>query len=255
MFVRRGRLDRSPSFFHIGTINSKISFIFVPMSYILHIETSTTVCSVALSYENELMAEAIDTEGQNHIKLLTLLIEKILAEARFDIGLLNAVAISQGPGSYTGLRIGTSVAKGICYAQEIPLIAVNTLQVLANQPHLATPLCCPMIDARRMEVYCQLFDDKIEAISDVEAKILDEYSFKERLEKEKITFLGDGAEKFQAICKYPNAVFQKGIYPEAKQMISLAKKAFDTKKYVDVAYFTPFYLKKFQVTQSKKQFF
>lgn len=244
-----------PLFFVEVFINSKIYFIFAPMSYILHIETSTKVCSVALSCDEKLIAESIDIEGQNHIKLLTVLIDKILSEARFDIKLLDAVAISQGPGSYTGLRIGTSVAKGICYAQEIPLIAINTLQILANQPRIKTSVICPMIDARRMEVYCQLFDSELVSLSDVEAKILDEYSFQEILEKQKMTFVGDGAEKFKTICTSPNAVFLKGIYPQAKDMISLAKKAFDARNYVDVAYFTPFYLKKFQVTQSKKHFF
>ncbi|PVX52601.1 tRNA threonylcarbamoyladenosine biosynthesis protein TsaB [Balneicella halophila] len=224
------------------------------MALILNIETSTAICSVALGNEGELVAEKIDTEGQNHAKLITVLIKELLKDSKYSMSDIDAVAISQGPGSYTGLRIGTSVAKGICYALQIPLLTINTLQALANNTSLsATGLRCPMIDARRMEVYCQLFNADLKPLSEIEAKILDEKSFSSLLEKQEIAFFGNGAEKFSEICHSPKAKFFNNIYPKASQMILLAQKAYLDKDFTDVAYFTPFYLKKFQVTTSKKK--
>lgn len=222
---------------------------------ILNIETSTEICSVALSKNGKLVTEKIDNNGQNHAKLLTVLIRELLHESNTNITDLSAVAISRGPGSYTGLRIGTSVAKGICYGASIPLISINTLQIMASDTSITTPLSCPMIDARRMEVYCQLFDANIIEKSEVEAKILDNESFSELLEKHPITFLGNGSHKFAEICHHPNAVFagKELITPLASQMISLSTNALQQEKFDDTAYFTPFYLKKFQVTQSKKK--
>ncbi|MBS9768487.1 MAG: tRNA (adenosine(37)-N6)-threonylcarbamoyltransferase complex dimerization subunit type 1 TsaB [Flavobacteriaceae bacterium] len=226
------------------------------MATVLCIETATPICSVALGKDGKCIAKKQDASGQNHAKLLTVLIEELFAETSVSLEDIEAVAISQGPGSYTGLRIGTSVAKGICYALDIPLIAVNTLQALANSPTLSpNTLRCPMLDARRMEVYCQLFNENLNSLSEVEAKILDATSFEEILAQQKIAFFGDGADKFQEICTNPKASFYKEILPDAEKMISLAEKDFSKQNFVDVAYFTPFYLKKYQVTVSKKQVF
>lgn len=226
------------------------------MAFILNIETATSVCSVALSKDGVTISEEKNTIGQNHAKLLTVLVKKVFNETNLSISDLDAVAISQGPGSYTGLRIGTSVAKGICYAKDIPLIAVNTLQILANQAELSsTMLRCPMIDARRMEVYCQLFDAQLQPISEIEAKILNENSFQEILTEKNIAFFGDGAAKFHEICSEPKAQFIANKVPLASQMALLSERAFLQQQFVDVAYFTPAYLKKFQVTTSKKRIF
>lgn len=226
------------------------------MALILCIETATSVCSVSLSENGKLLAEKKDNEGQNHAKLLTVLIDELFQETTHSSSQLDAVAISQGPGSYTGLRIGTSVAKGICYALDIPLIAVNTLQAMANNTELPpNALRCPMIDARRMEVYCQIFTPKLSPLSEVTAKILNTTSFNERTENQEIAFFGDGAEKFESISQSENALFPKNILPLASQMIALAEKAYSQKNFENVAYFTPFYLKKYQVTTSKKRVF
>lgn len=226
------------------------------MALILCIETATAVCSVALGKDGTRLAEKKDTEGQNHAKLLTVLIQELFREQQHAPSDLDAVAISQGPGSYTGLRIGTSVAKGICYALDIPLIAINTLQAMANNDSLPpATVRCPMIDARRMEVYCQLFDTNLHPLSQVAAKILNDTSFQEMLSQKAVTFFGDGSHKFSKICTSPQAQFIDSITPSSSQMISLAEAAYQKKKFADVAYFTPFYLKKFQVTTSKKQVF
>lgn len=226
------------------------------MGLILNIETATNICSVALGQDGKTLFEHTDTGGQNHAKLLTILIQDLFKKSHSLLSNLDAVAISKGPGSYTGLRIGTSVAKGICYALGIPLIAINTLQAMANHAALSpNTLRCPMIDARRMEVYCQLFDKELNVLSQTEAKILDEKSFQEQLTEQAIAFFGDGATKFQEVCNAPNAFFHKNILPNASQMVALAEKSYQEQKFVDVAYFTPFYLKKFQVTTSKKRVF
>ncbi len=226
------------------------------MAVLLCIETATNVCSVALGREGKIIAEKVAPTGQNHAKMLTVLIEELFAASQSKMADLDAVAISQGPGSYTGLRIGTSVAKGICYALNIPLIAVNTLQALANfSSSDTTALRCAMIDARRMEVYTQLFDKELNPLTEIEAKILDENSFEDELAKQKINFSGDGVAKFAEICQSPNATFKTEEICSAKKMLPLAEKAFTKEDFVDVAYFTPFYLKKYQVTTSKKRLF
>ncbi len=226
------------------------------MALLLNIETATDVCSVALGKDGKLLSEKINTSKQNHAKLLTILIEEIFNESKTKLSEIDGVAISQGPGSYTGLRIGTSVAKGICYALNIPLLTINTLAILTNQPNLPNAdLYCPMIDARRMEVYCQLFDKQLNPKSEIEAKILDQSSFSSLLLENKILFLGNGSNKFEAICTNPNAHFIDNKVPLATNMISLAENAFSNQLFADVAYFTPFYLKKYQVTTSKKRLF
>lgn len=243
-----------------GTFLKEVPFIFYKtnyicnMSLILNIETSTEVCSVAIGQGKNILTEKVEYEGQNHAKLLTLLIKDVLKEIGIKIHNLNAVAVSKGPGSYTGLRIGTSVAKGICYASKIPLIGINTLQTIANLTQINTPLTCAMIDARRMEVYCQFFDNQLTNKTEVEAKILDDNSFQNILNEYAVTFLGNGAPKFEEICNHPNAHFVERsiVTPLASQMVRLSNLALSNKSFEDTAYFTPFYLKKYQVTRSTR---
>jgi tRNA threonylcarbamoyladenosine biosynthesis protein TsaB len=222
------------------------------MALILCIETSTKSCSVALSQNGKsLQTIELVSDQYSHSEKLTLFIEKLLQEQKKSFSDLDAVAVSKGPGSYTGLRIGVSTAKGICYAIDKPLIAISTLEAMAFGMSLQFPdaTYCPMLDARRMEVYCAFYG---KLNSDIEAKVLDEDSFKFQLDKNPILFFGDGANKFQEICKHTNATFIANIYPSADNMSVLAQKAFNQKMFEDVAYFEPFYLKDFVAGPHKK---
>ena len=230
------------------------------MGLILNIETSTTVCSVNIA-ENGIKLIGKETNEQNaHSKVLTSFIEELFKEINFQIKDIDAVAISKGPGSYTGLRIGVSVAKGIAYGSGIPLISVSTLQNMAwgakslsaNEQGV---LYAPMIDARRMEVYTQLFDNKINHINEISAKIIDDQSFYKELESHKIYFFGDGAAKCKTAIKHKNALFIDNLNPSADFMISYSEQAFQDNKFEDVAYFEPFYLKDFVATIPKKNIF
>lgn len=220
------------------------------MATILCIETATTNCSVALSVNGSVIALKEDNphnEGGkkfSHAEKLHTYIEEVLGKAEISKHQLNAIAISKGPGSYTGLRIGVSAAKGLCYALDIPLISIPTLTALATQIN-DDSVIISMLDARRMEVYVAVFNKEHTQISETEAKIIDETSFKEYLEKGKVTFIGDGVEKFQNICKHPNAYFVPTALPSAKEMATLAETKYKISNFEDVAYFEPFYLKDF----------
>ena len=220
------------------------------MANILCIETSTTNCSVALSVDGNCVAIAEDdNKNYSHAEQLHLFIKKVLEDANLKMSNLDAIAVSKGPGSYTGLRIGVSTAKGLCYALEIPLISLHTLKILSKKVEQKTtdyPII-PMIDARRMEVYTAVFDAKHIMISEVEAKILDEYSYQSYFnEYDKIYFIGNGVTKFKAICPKPNqAIFVENKNPSAKEMCDLADGLFINKQFEDVAYFEPYYLKDF----------
>lgn len=227
------------------------------MPFILNIETGTDVCSVALAKNGKLLAVAESSQGMEHSKLLSPFIEKVLNEQGITTAQLDAVAVSEGPGSYTGLRIGVATAKGICYGADKPLIAVNSLQSLAMLAIEEKPnvdLLCPMIDARRMEVYTALLDTSGTFTSDVIAQIVDEQSYADLLERKRIAFFGNGAKKCKAVIASPNATFLT-IQHSAKGMIQLSADKFQNKKFVDTAYFEPFYLKDFVVTRSKKRLF
>jgi tRNA threonylcarbamoyladenosine biosynthesis protein TsaB len=219
---------------------------------ILHIETGTAVCSVALSHGERLIALRENTEGMLHAILVAVFIEENLHEQQLNISQLDAVSISEGPGSYTGLRVGVSTAKGLCYGAHKPLIAVGSLQSLAMlaiaRQLLPAPEACiiPMIDARRMEVYTAQFNFTGEQISATEAKIIDGFSFVEILEKQQVLFIGDGAEKCKTAIIHPNAHFVP-LQTSATGMILPALKAFAQQQFVDTAYFEPFYLKDFVV--------
>lgn len=216
------------------------------MAYILCIETSTTNCSVAVSKDNVLLSLVEqDSKNYSHAEQLHLFIQKALNDAQISKAQLTAIAVSKGPGSYTGLRIGVSSAKGLCYALGIPLISISTLKSLATQVTDAD-LILPMIDARRMEVFTQTFNPDFKAVNTIEAKILDEFSFNDILNnQQKICFIGNGVEKFEAICKETKNVEFIPTNPSSKQMVRLANEKNTQKDYEDVAYFEPFYLKDF----------
>lgn len=228
------------------------------MPVILNIETSTTVCSVAVSSDSDIIFDKIDLEGPSHAALLGVFVDaavKFLREKNIN---LDAVAVSCGPGSYTGLRIGVSEAKGLCFGMNIPLIAINTLLimssgVISNTKLPEDVLLCPMIDARRMEVYAALYDQGLNLVRDIRADIVDEDSYQEFLDKNKVVFFGNGADKCKDKLTSGNAEFLDDIYPKASDMLSLANKAFEEQNFVDVAYFEPFYLKEFVATTPKKK--
>lgn len=231
---------------------------------ILHLETATNVCSVALSEGDRLLALRERSEDRSHGTLLTLFIEEVLKEAGKKTEQLDAVAVSKGPGSYTGLRIGVSATKGIAYAQNIPVTGIITLESITlaamehpavEKLHLEYPdlLFCPMIDARRMEVFTAVYNDHLKEIESVSATIVDENSFDKILRKHHIVFFGNGAEKIKGTIRHENAHIITGIEPSAKQMVPLAIKKFLNKEFEDTAYFEPFYLKDFIATIPKKK--
>ena len=248
---------------------------------ILHIETSAELCSVALSGESRCLAVRENSEGRNHAAMLTPFIDDLMKMHNVSIHQLDAVAVSSGPGSYTGLRIGLSTAKGLCYGGNIPLIAVSTLQAMSMgfvqqypetrtaqpstksnpKPETRTakfstelnPLLCPMIDARRMEVYTALYDFDGRQVEKVSAEIITEQSFSSWLDERSVYFFGNGAAKCRAIMTHPNAVFPEGFVHSARYMIQPALQAYHEKRFEDVAYFEPFYLKDFIAGQKGRK--
>ncbi len=228
------------------------------MPYILSIETATEVCSVAVSNENQVLFYKEETKGPSHAVLLGQFVNEAIEELRKANIKLDAVAVSCGPGSYTGLRIGVSEAKGLCYGLSIPLIAINTLKIMAHgvlkQNNTGKDaLLCPMIDARRMEVYDTVYNSSLQELRAVSADIIDENSFSEFLTDKQIVFSGNGAEKCKTVLHHPNAEFLDDIYPKATDMVELAEESFNKKEFVDVAYFEPFYLKEFVATTPKNK--
>ena len=215
------------------------------MAYILNIETATKNCSVALAKDGEtLFFSEISDLGYSHAEKLHVFIEEILVKAKIAPKDLNAIAISSGPGSYTGLRIGVSTAKGLCFALDIPLISIDTLTSLASQVHIDNGIVIPMIDARRMEVYSAIFDSKNNMIRKVEAEIITESSFNEFAET--IYFVGDSNDKVKQILTNSNFVFLDDIkYPSAKDMSAISYQKFQEKIFEDLAYYEPYYLKDF----------
>lgn len=213
------------------------------MAKILHIETSGINCSVAISENTNLLIEKSENKGHfTHAESLHSFVEEAFASACLSPKKIDAIAVSGGPGSYTGLRIGVSAAKGLCFALDKPLISVSTLLVLASQIR-DNKLIVPMLDARRMEVYSAVFDSNHNEIEKTEAKVLDENSYHNWLSKEQVIFLGDGAAKFSNICTHPNAIFVKNAFPQARDMILCCLEKFKNKQFENVAYFEPNYLK------------
>ena len=222
------------------------------MSYILNIETATKNCSVALAKDGKtILCKEIAEEGYSHAERLHVFIDEIIKEVSITFQELSAIAVSQGPGSYTGLRIGVSAAKGLCFALDIPLIAVDTLQVLASQAKVFDGLIIPMHDARRMEVYSAIFTPNFENKRAVQAEIITENSFEDL--QETLYFVGDCAEKCKPVLNKENHIFLEEIkYPSAKEMSFLSFEKYKKSDTVDVAYFEPYYLKDFMITVSKK---
>lgn len=228
------------------------------MSCILNIETSTNVCSVALSQDGVCLYEDVNMEGPSHAQVLAGYVKNAVSFADSHAIPIDAIAISKGPGSYTGLRIGVSEAKGVAYGRDAKLLSVPTLKLLTVPillGHEELPedaLLCPMIDARRMEVYCTLYDRALNEVVQTQARVIDSDSFKDYLDKQPIYFMGNGADKCVETIQHPNAHFIKNIVPRAKNMIPLAEMAMAKEQIEDVAYFEPFYLKEFVATKSKK---
>jgi len=230
------------------------------MSLILCIDTATDTCSVVLSDDNKIVSYRESADDRSHAVKLAVFIDEVLHESGIKAGQLSAVAVSMGPGSYTGLRIGISTAKGLCYGAGIPLIAVSTLQSMCfgvsrdylEKNRLTDFYFCPMLDARRMEVYTALFNPHCTNVKDISAEIIDSNSYKEFLETKPVIFFGSGAEKVKTEIKHTNAFFYEGFVHSAKNIITLASEKLNSSKFEDVAYFEPFYLKDFIATVPRK---
>jgi tRNA threonylcarbamoyladenosine biosynthesis protein TsaB len=227
------------------------------MSCILSIETSTNVCSVAVSQGGVCLFKRVDNSGPNHAVALGVFVDEALSFVDSRAIPLDAVAVSCGPGSYTGLRIGVSMAKGICYGRGLKLIAVPTLELMAVPVLLEhelddDTLLCPMLDARRMEVYAGIYDRALHEVRPVQADVVDGDTYREYLDKGKVCFFGNGACKCLDTINHPNAVLVKGIEPLAEYMFPLAEKRMAEGRFEDVAYFVPFYLKDFVAKTPKK---
>lgn len=232
------------------------------MDAILVIETSTEVCSIALTIDGRQSDLIESREGQNHARLVTVFADSLLTRNNIKPEELVAVAVSKGPGSYTGLRIGVSTAKGICFARHIPLIAIGTLEamtqhVMQNRKGYQIPedkptLFCPMIDARRMEVFSMLYNEDGSVLRPISAEIVDETFLSDELKEKQIVFYGNGSEKCSQVLKSPNALFINKVEASAKYLCDLAWQLYNKNQFEDVAYFEPFYLKDFVATVSKK---
>ncbi|MCK7589817.1 tRNA (adenosine(37)-N6)-threonylcarbamoyltransferase complex dimerization subunit type 1 TsaB [Subsaxibacter sp. CAU 1640] len=217
------------------------------MAYILNIETATTNCSVSLSKDGETLVLKEDNNlNYSHAESLHVYIDEVLKSVSLKASQLDAIAVSKGPGSYTGLRIGVSAAKGLCYALNIPLISVDTLHSLAHKVLCkGDDIIVPMLDARRMEVYSAIYDSKYFKIRDTEAQILNEDSFKQYLEKHKVHFIGNGVDKLKTMITHYNSEFIGDKLPSASEMGMLAYDKYKKNDIEDVAYFEPYYLKEF----------
>lgn len=230
------------------------------MAVILNIDTTTAVCSAALTAEGMILCHAEDYNGPNHASLLSGFIKKCLDFAREKELTLDAVAVSLGPGSYTGLRIGLSEGKGLAYALDIPLIGINTLELMATRVMFSTDdvdpdsILVPMIDARRMEVFTAAYDFGLNRLMEPMPLILDENSYSDILATGRpVLFFGDGSDKARAVIKAPNAVFVPDVTPLAVDMVALAERDFARRDFLDLAYSTPLYLKEFQATKPKSK--
>ncbi|NND16831.1 MAG: tRNA (adenosine(37)-N6)-threonylcarbamoyltransferase complex dimerization subunit type 1 TsaB [Eudoraea sp.] len=223
------------------------------MALILHIETATTNCSVSLAEAGQLLLLKEHASPQySHAEELHVFIEELMKEAGRSFPELSAVAVSKGPGSYTGLRIGVSAAKGLCYALDIPMISVSTLESLALHQQNSDGYVIPVLDARRMEVYSAVYSADFEQVREIKAEIIDETSFAEFLEKRVCLILGPGAQKCSEVIQHRHAIFNSEALPSAAEMIPIAHAKWETRSFEDVAYFEPFYLKEF-ITTAKRQ--
>lgn len=225
------------------------------MALILNLETATTNCSVSIAKDGTTLAiKEHNTPNYSHSEQLHVFVEEVLAEASVALSEIDAVAISKGPGSYTGLRIGVSAAKGLCFSLDVPLIAIATLKSMATQSsNVEIDFVIPVLDARRMEVYSRVFDTEFVEVRETQAEIIDEKSFKTYLDKGNVLLMGSGAEKCKEILQHPNLKYDTSIHPSAEQMSRLSFEKFQNSDFEDVAYFEPFYLKDFILqTKAKK---
>jgi tRNA threonylcarbamoyladenosine biosynthesis protein TsaB len=223
------------------------------MAFILHLETASTNCSVSLAWEGELLAiKEYNSASFSHSEQLHLFIKDVLEEAGVSLQRLSAIAVSKGPGSYTGLRIGVSAAKGLCYVLNIPLISTPTLKGMALQKEIASGVIIPMLDARRMEVYAAVFDATHTEVVPTRAVIIEPDSFAEFAEKGKVCVVGSGAAKCKDILTHPNFSFDDSLIPSSRTMPMEAYRKYQQGSFEDVAYFEPFYLKDFILQQKKK---
>ncbi len=233
-----------------------------PMAYILNLESSTEVCSVSLAKNGNMIDHIENSEGLNHAKLLSVFANELMEKNKLKFKDLSAIAVSKGPGSYTGLRIGVSLAKGLCFGSNIPLIAVSPLQAMSwmvvqkrdkiQLKDMGNILFCPMIDARRMEVYTAIYNTQLEEVKTVSAEIIDENSFSEELKENQLIFFGNGSAKCKEHINSPNAHFIDDIRTSAQFMCFLSYEALKNNDFVDLAYFEPFYLKDFIAGIPKK---
>ncbi|PKH50167.1 tRNA (adenosine(37)-N6)-threonylcarbamoyltransferase complex dimerization subunit type 1 TsaB [Tenacibaculum sp. Bg11-29] len=224
------------------------------MALILNIETATKNCSVSLAENGEILViRELNDGNYSHAEKLHPFIQEILDEAKILLSDIDAVAVSKGPGSYTGLRIGVSAAKGICFAVEKPLISIETLKSLAYSTSVDEGVIVPMLDARRMEVYSAVYDANYEELREIKAEIIDENSFESELSSGKVYFLGDGAAKCKEVIIHKNAVFIDDEFPSSKEMAMLSYAKYKKNDIEDVAYFEPFYLKDFIAIPEKKK--
>ncbi|SEE08345.1 tRNA threonylcarbamoyladenosine biosynthesis protein TsaB [Tenacibaculum sp. MAR_2010_89] len=224
------------------------------MSIILNIETATKNCSVSIAKNGDVLAsKELNNGNYSHAEKLHPFIQDVLNEASISIDEIDAVAVSKGPGSYTGLRIGVSATKGLCFSFDVPLIAVDTLKSLSMNANIDEGLIVPMIDARRMEVYSAIYDKNYNQVREIRAEIIDENSFEELLTDNKVYFLGDGSEKCKNIITHRNAIFIDEKFPSAKEMALLSFEKHKKNDIEDVAYFEPFYLKDFVAIPEKKR--
>ena len=225
---------------------------------IINIETATTVCSVAVSENGKVILEKVSFDGPSHASLLGVFVEEAISRSK-SLGLnIDAVAVSSGPGSYTGLRIGVSMAKGLCFGYNVPLISIHTLDILAYKAIKESTvsedtLFCAMLDARRMEVYAAIYDNTLKKIRETEADIISEKTYAVFLEKQPVCFFGNGAGKCKNVILSPNAMFVDDLHPVAGDMAYLSEQAYAEKRFEDVAYFEPFYLKDFLATVAKNK--
>ena len=224
------------------------------MAFLLSIETSTEVCSVALHDNSNLISTSEFHVEHSHAAKLAVLVDQVLNVADIKANQISGVAVSCGPGSYTGLRIGTSLAKGLCFSLNIPLISVGTLELMAYQVMSANSfnaLLCPMIDARRMEVYCLLMDSDANIVQQATAMVIDELSFSDLLVDQKILFFGNGSSKCKSVIRNENAVYVDGVYPKASSLGALAFERWEKNQFEDLEHFEPFYLKGFVAKKPK----
>ncbi|PQJ21221.1 tRNA (adenosine(37)-N6)-threonylcarbamoyltransferase complex dimerization subunit type 1 TsaB [Tenacibaculum sp. SG-28] len=223
------------------------------MATILNIETATKNCSVSIAKNGEILASRELNDGNySHAEKLHVFIQELLASIPSESNTIDAVAVSKGPGSYTGLRIGVSAAKGFCYSRNIPLIAIETLASLARNISINEGYIVPMLDARRMEVYATVYDKNYTQKRSIAAEIIDSNSYAAFLNDKPVYFLGDGAEKCKTVLMHPNAKFIENKFPSSIQMAALSYEKYKKSDFVNVAYFEPFYLKDFIVTPQKK---